>query len=596
MKNSKKRLNFIYRFTKGVKITFLTALFFSMLNILTFAYVPQIVRLTVDSVIGTEPFSNNLSEFITNIGGRDFLLENLYLCGIAVLIVSSISGIFNYFARYNIAKASESFIKHIKDELFTHISKLPLSWHVKHQTGDIIQRCTSDTETVKRFASTQLYEIVKVLFLITFTTILMFSMNVKLTLISAIFIPISLIFTYVFFGKISLKFLDADEKEGALSNVVQENLTGVRVVRAFGREAFELNRFDETNENFAKAWVKMGYTNGFYWGFGDMITSLQILTVVIASTIFTINGDITSGEFIAFVSYNASLTWPIRTLGRMLVDMSKAFVSMDRLTYILDAKEETDCENPKNIALNGDIEFKNVSFSYENDKKVLKNLNFTIKSGETFGILGGTGSGKSTIIHLLNRLYELDETSDISINGTSIKDMSLAHLRKNIGVVLQEPFLFSKSIRDNIGITMDKLNFLDVENVAKIASIDNSIKSFKDGYETIVGERGVTLSGGQKQRVAIARTLLQKTPIIIFDDSLSAVDTETDIKIRKALNENLGEVTVILISHRITTLMEADTILVLNEGEITEFGTHHELLNNNKTYKEIYDIQMSDNR
>lgn len=596
-KNMKaQRWKLILQFSQGRRVTFALAVVFSLLNTVFFSVVPQIVRVTVDSVIGTEEFDVPavVLQYLETAGGRDFFRVNLYLCGLFVVLTSTISAIFQYLSRKNLSMASEGFIKALRDELFVHLSKLPLSWHMHHHTGDIIQRATSDVETVKKFTSIQLYEILKVMFLLCFTMFLMFSMNVSLAFLALAFFPVSVLFSYFFFGAISKKFFETDEKEGILSSVVQENLTGVRVVRAFGREAYELQRFDKANNDFAEAWIRMGRTNGYFWGGEDFITSLQILAVVLGTTIFAVEGKITTGEFIAFVSYNASLLWPIRTLGRMLVDMSKAFVSMDRISYILEAQEEKDQDSATTADLTGDIVFQKVSFAYETDKPVLQDLNFTIKAGTTFGILGKTGSGKSTLIHLLNRLYELEGDSDILIGGTSIKQVKLSHLRRNIGIVFGEPFLYSKSIGENIGISQENPSQSELEQVAKIASIHESILGFQEGYDTVIGERGVTLSGGQKQRIAIARGLLQKTPIVVFDDSLSAVDTETDVKIRRALRENLGNATVILVSHRITTLMEAEQILVLEEGKISALGNHQELIARAGIYQDIYRIQMTE--
>lgn len=599
MKNKqaiKKRIFFINKFTSGSKSIFFLAILATMLHNIFYAFIPQVVCITVDSVIGDAEFSlpNVLLTFINELGGRSYLINHLYLCAIAILIIAFFSSIFDFLSRTSIAIASEAFIERLRNSLFKHISKLPYDWHIKHQTGDIIQRCTSDSDVVRRFIAVQLIEVFKVSFLIIVSVSIMWTMNTTLTCVTIIFIPIVILYSSLFFKQIAKKFLDADEKEGALSSVVQENLTGVRVVRAFGRESFELERFDEKNKAFADAWIKMGRLNGYFWGFGDFFTSLQILCIVVIGSIFAVNGKITAGEFIAFVSYNSALVWPLRTLGRVLVDMSKAFVSMDRLIYILDAKEEADCIAPQKPPMNQDITFEHIHYGYLAENPVLKDISFTIKAGSTFAILGGTGSGKTTLMHLLNRLYELpSENGKITIGNTDIRNIELDYLRTQIGIVLQEPFLFSRSIKENIAITNLDAEMASIEEVSNIACIDESIRQFAHGYDTIVGERGVTLSGGQKQRVAIARMLMQNAPIMIFDDSLSAVDNETDVKIRSALKEKLSESTVILISHRITTLMSADTILVLDNGEISQMGSHEELMQQPGIYREIYDIQMN---
>ena len=599
MKDSKiinKRISFIRNLLRGSKLLFVVALITSLLNTIFHSCIAQIVRVTVDSIIGTAPFDIPifLQEAITQLGGREYLVSHLYLCGAGILLVAFLSSLCDFISRTNIASASESFMERLRNRLFRHISKLPFDWHIRHQTGDIIQRCTSDTEVVRRFIAFQLLEVFKVSFLILVSISIMWNMNTTLTLVTLVFIPIVILYSALFFKQIAKKFLAADESEGILSSVVQENLTGVRVVRAFGREAFELARFDKANNAFAEAWIRMGKLNGFFWGFGDFFTSLQILCVVVLGTTFAVDGTISAGQFIAFVSYNVALVWPLRTLGRVLVDMSKAFVSIDRLIYIMDAKEEQDAENVVKPAMNQDIHFNHVRYSYNSEHEVLKNIDFTIPAGSTFAILGGTGSGKTTLMHLLNRLYELPPNSgNITIGNTNIQDIALSHLRKNIGIVLQEPFLFSRNIDENIAITHPHASKEDIEYVSKIACIHESIQNFTHGYETLVGERGVTLSGGQKQRVAIARMLMQNTPIMIFDDSLSAVDNETDVKIRTALKKELTERTVILISHRITTLMDADKIMVLDDGKIAEIGSHLELMEQDGIYKQIYDIQMN---
>ena len=376
--------------------------------------------------------------------------------------------------------------------------------------------------------------------------------------------------------------------------MAQENFTGVRVVRAFGREKFEIDRFEKKNNQFADMWIRLSYVMGMYWGFGDLFTGLQIMTILVLGTIEAVNGSISVGTFMAFVSYNATLVWPIRSLGRVLSEMSKAGVSIDRINYILEEEEEQDDPAGLTPDLHGDIVFDHVNFAYEGLMPILKDIHFTIKAGSTFAILGGTGSGKSTLMHLLDRLYELPkEGGTISIGSTDIRTIRLSYLRENIGMVLQEPFLFSRTIRENISAARPGADMEEIRHASRIASVDDAIMGFSGGYDTIVGERGVTLSGGQKQRVAIARMLMQRAPIMIFDDSLSAVDAETDAKIRNALDQNLGGSTVILISHRITTLMKADCILVLSNGQIAQMGTHQELVSQPGIYRDIYNIQTA---
>jgi ATP-binding cassette subfamily B protein len=301
----------------------------------------------------------------------------------------------------------------------------------------------------------------------------------------------------------------------------------------------------------------------------------------------------TLGAFLAFVTYNEALAWPVRSLGRVLSDMSKADVSLDRVGYILNAPEETDDEDAADVTLSGDIVFDHVTFGYEG-QQVLRDVSFTIPWGSTFAILGGTGAGKSTIVHLLDRLYDLKEgEGTITIGGVDVRKIRRESLRGQIGLVLQEPFLFSQTIRENIAATRPDAEESELRHAAAVSCVDEAITEFPDGYDTVVGERGVTLSGGQKQRVAIARMLMQQAPVMVFDDSLSAVDAETDAKIRAALREQMAQSTVILISHRVTTLMQADRILVLDGGRVADVGSHEELIQRPGIYKDIYDIQMS---
>lgn len=555
---------------------------------------PQVFRFTVDSVLGDKAF--DLPEFAVTwleaLGGREFLRNNLLICAAASLICSVLSGMSNYFCRLSMAKASEGMMYKLRDKLYAHIQKLPYHWHVQHQTGDIIQRCTSDVEVIRGFVSGQLLEMFRTVFLIAVALGLMFSMNVKLSLVAAVFIPLVMVYSGVFYSKIARKFKTADEAEGDLSAMVQENFTGVRVVRAFGREAYEIDRFTGKNNFFASLWIKLGKLLAFYWGIGDLVSNIQVLSIIVLGTVEAVSGRITLGEFLVFVSYNSMLVWPVRNLGRILSEMSKTGVSLDRVNEILNAQQEQDKPEAQTPPMTGDICFHHVNFDYHGINPVLKDIDFTIKAGTTFGILGGTGSGKSTLMILLDRLYDLPEGSgSITVGGVDIRDIQRGWLRKNVGFVLQEPFLFSKTIKENIAISMECPDMAKIRHSASIAAVDEAITEFSQGYDTVVGERGVTLSGGQKQRVAIARMLMQEAPIMVFDDSLSAVDAETDSKIRSALKNHTGSRTVILISHRITTLMHADQIMVMDGGRIAQMGTHDELKNQEGIYRQIYQIQ-----
>ena len=594
----KKENNFplMLRYMKGNVRWFVLALLFSVLSTVCNSATPQIISMTIDSILGSEQYTLPavLAQFTTLEALRANAARTLLIAAGAIVGIAAIGGIGSFVTRTTTALGSEGFVKGLRDALYSHIQRLPYSWHVKNQTGDIIQRCTSDDEVIRNFFTNQLLEVIRIVFMIVYYLCIMFSMNWTIALISAVFIPIVVLYSMIFYSKINVRFRAADEAEGVLSTAVQENLTGVRVVRAFGRERWEVDRFNEKNRRFSNLWVELGKLMSVYWALGDLITGLQIMAVIAVGAGFAATGRISLGTLLAFISYNSALTWPIRSLGRTLSEMSKSGVSIDRVAYILKAEEEKILPNAETPPMNRDIEFKDVTFSYEGQKPVLNHLSFTIPAGKTFAILGGTGSGKSTIAALLDRLYDLKPgEGSISIGGVDIREIRQDYLRGNIGLVLQEPYLFSRSIGENIAITHPGSGLNGIKKATSIACVDEAIDTFSDGYDTIVGERGVTLSGGQKQRVALARMLMQEAPVMIFDDSLSAVDAETDAKIREALGQRMGGSTVILISHRITTLMQADQILVLKDGELSEIGTHAELISHPGIYRDIYDIQMA---
>lgn len=592
--NKREERELIARFTKGSRLSFFTAMLCSALVALADMLSPQIIRAAVDNALGGLPadYPRPVMALVERLGGFPYLGEHIWIMAIGLLIVALIRAGSQYAFRLCNTLAAEGFVKSMRDGLFSHIERLPFSWHMKHRTGDIIQRCTSDIDTVKNFISEQMSSIFRIIVLLALSIAFMLGMNPRLTGIVMIPVPIIIVMSFVFHSKIGKAYLNCDENEGILSDMAQENLTGVRVVRAFGKERYERDRFEAQNKYYTGLWMKLARPLSVYWSVGDILSGIMILLSVVFGSIMCIGGTLSSGEFLAFISYTTMMVWPVRMLGRMIAEMSKAGVSLGRVAYIMSCPEEQPSEKALTPPLDGDICFENVSFGYDDGAPILKDVSFTIKSGTTLGILGGTGSGKSTIALLLDKLYELSPGQGrITIGGVDIRDISTPYLRRNIGMVLQEPFLFSRSIAENIAIAEPGAGPERIRQAAAAACLDETIEGFSKGYDTFVGERGVTLSGGQKQRVAIARVLVGKKPIMIFDDSLSAVDTETDAKIRAELEKRFGTASIVLISHRISTLSKADMIIVLDKGRIVEAGSHEQLKAAGGIYGQICRLQ-----
>ena len=593
-----KKLRILWNFMKGNRSLYV----FSILAVgaaifLRFAW-PLVLRVTIDSIIGTKPIETSgwlqplFTEIFNFLGGKTVLEKSLWMCSIILILLTLSRGIFLFFKGKWSAIASESIARKIRDKVYDHLQYLPFDYHVKAKTGDLIQRCTSDVETIRRFLSMQMVEVGRAIFMLFFALSFMLPMSVKMTLISLSLVPFIFAFAVIFFMKVKVAFKASDESEGRLSTVLQENLSGVRVVRAFARQKYEIDKFDEKNLEYRNLTYRLIRLLAWYWSVSDFLSLTQIIAVTVLGTYWAANGIITLGTLLAFTSYVGMLLWPVRQLGRVLTDMGKALVSIERIQEILDEPIENLDEGISKEKIDGKIEFENVSFHYDEGHPILEDVSFKVKKGQTVAILGPTGSGKSTLVSLLPRLYD-NQSGSVKIDGIDVKKISKRTLRENIGIVLQEPFLFSKTLKDNIGLASSDSEDQNIFKAAKIASVHDVIKSFEDGYETAVGEKGVTLSGGQKQRVAIARTILNGSPILIFDDSLSAVDTETDAAIRKRLKKLDNKATTFIISHRLTTLAEADVILVLEQGKIVQQGTHLQLIEQEGLYKRVWAIQNS---
>ena len=574
----------LMKYLKGYGLGFTLAILSIVLATVMQLAVPILIKYAIDSIVGDVPAGN--LQFLMDAFGKS-------LWGVVwiIVIMSLFRGIFMFLKGYLSSYAAENIAKEIREKLYRQIQYMTFERHTRKETGDMIQRCTSDVEMVRRFIGVQVVDLGRIIFMLVFTLIIMGTMNVELTLYSMIMIPILFFFSYIFFTKIQKTFKKSDEAEGSLTTVLQENLSGVRVVRAFGREDFEIERFDEVNKNHKTVTYKLIETLAVFWASSDLLTLMQNGIVLVVGAGMVIRGELTIGTLTAFITYVSMLLWPVKQLGRLLSEFGKTTVALDRIEEILSEEVEEDKEFERTPEIEGNISFSHVSFAYDAHQKVLNDISFEVRKGQTLGILGSTGSGKSTLVHLLQRLYDYE--GSIKVDGHELKTIKRGHIRKNIGLVLQEPHLYAKTVKENIGITKRTYKENDIFDAAKAASIHNNILTFKDGYDTIIGEKGVSLSGGQKQRIAIARTIIDEDKrILVFDDSLSAVDTETDLRIRQALKERSKDITTLIISHRIQTLAEADQIIVLDEGRVVQQGTHESLIHEEGLYKRIWDLQQ----
>ena len=504
-----------------------------------------------------------------------------------------VEGSFTFLSGRLAAQTAERITRRLRNYLFDHIQHLTFTYHDKTQTGDLIERCTSDVDALRRFYNEQAIGVGRIILLFVINLGALLDLNVQLALSSVVVVPIVFGISIYFFGKLSKAYEAYQEQEATVSTTLQENLTGVRVVKAFARQDFEMEKFTEDNWEKFQRGKTIAKTNSLFWPMSDTLCGLQMLAGFLLGALMAIHGTITIGTYLAYAGLVVWVIFPMRNLGRLVVQTSSGMVSYDRvMTIIKEVREPLDAgDHEANGNLKGHLVFNNVGFAYEKDHDVLKDISFECQPGRVIALLGSTGSGKTTLVNLLPRFYEYTSGS-ITLDGVELKRYPRRYLRQQIGIVEQEPFLFSRSIAENITYGVGReVPQSEIEAAAAAAAIHDVILSFPQGYQTLVGEKGVTLSGGQKQRVALARTLLKDPRILILDDSTSSVDTETEAEIREALQALMKNRSTFIIAHRIQSIMNADLILVMDRGEIVQRGQHEDLIAQEGIYRKIFDIQ-----
>ncbi|MFW6289218.1 MAG: ABC transporter ATP-binding protein, partial [Spirochaetota bacterium] len=503
--NSKPaKLSLLWQFMQGYKIIYLGALLAVAIATLATYVVPLVVRFTIDSVIGDKAIDlpGWLADWITNSVTTEYLSRNLWAPALVILAMTLVGGVFQFYQKKWSADASERTAQRIRERLYDHLQHLSYDYHVNAETGDLIQRCTSDVDTVRKFLSIQLVEVGRAGILLLTAYPLLFTIHVPLALLSIPIVVVIFIFSALFFKRVQTAFERVEKSEGRLSTVLQENLTGVRVVRAFARQKFEEDKFAERNREFRGLARTLIGVFAVYWGTSDLLAMGHMMAILFAGTWYAIEGALSIGDIVVFLTVEGMLLWPVRQLGRILADMGKATVSLGRINEILETPTEYPATPGRRPEIRGRIEFRDVRFAYDGEREILKGISFTAEAGETVAILGPTGSGKSSLVHLLSRLYDYTGGS-ITVDGVELTEIDKKWIRSHIGFVLQEPFLYAKTVKENIALAGGAGDEAAVFDAARDAAVHDVIESFEKGYETLVGERGVTLSGGQKQRVAI---------------------------------------------------------------------------------------------
>jgi len=562
---------------------------------------PALGKYAIDMV--SQQDATAMPLFLISVFNDGDLTELLWVAGCLSLLVTSLAGVFQYLRGRFTALASEAIAERLRLDLYARLHASRASFFDGEKTGDLVQRCSSDVETVRAFLASNLVDISRSLLLLICVTPVLFWIDTTLAWASLCLMPMLILGSYLFFSRVKTLFLKSDEAEGRMTACLQENLTGIRVVRAFNRQVFEIEKFARCNDDFRECEYEMKKIMAYFWSLSDFISFSQIGIVLIGGALRVQSGHLSLGGLFAFITYVSMVIWPIRHLGRVLVDSGMSMVALNRINYILAQPEEPDGEIPSTARASGAMRISQLSFDYalcetKNDPtgqqtatgNSLENINLEIKAGETLAIAGAPGSGKTTLIALLLKLYDYQHGS-IELDGCEVKTLDKHWLRNQFAVVFQEPFLFSRSIFNNLRVGCAEASHDEMKVACQDAALHESIMRFSGRYQAVIGERGVSLSGGQRQRLAIARALMKDAPILILDDALSAVDSRTEKAILEALQSRSDNRTTVIVAHRLSTFRHADRIAVMDNGKLVQLGTHAELSAQVGHYQRLCTIQ-----